>query len=162
MKYKLWFLSLLFAVVVVVACSDDTQQPSDSRARISFREDSLITMESVYVTMKAGGASWSFQPQNFQRDDADTTLFLAPEVKTSDSGTLNVTIRLVTPGGVEYSDGSLTAALSPNWRWNFEIVHALTDPAVDCSNCVGSSQFEIKEQGLADGFIYVLWRGSGP
>jgi hypothetical protein len=112
--------------------------------------------------MKEGGSSWNFQPQNFRRNDADTTLFLGPEVQTSDGGTLSVSFRLLTEGGVEYCDGSLSAAMSPNWRWNFEIVHALTDPSLDCSNCVGSSEFDIKVQGLAEGSIFVLWRGSGP
>jgi hypothetical protein len=145
---------LLFAA----ACSDD-EQPSDSRARAYYELDSLITVESVYVTFKDGSTTWGFQPDDFVKSDTDTLLYYAPQFKTRDGGTLTIEFQLFTPGGQTIAEGIFDLPMSPNWSWNIGFVHAATDPVADCSDCVGSGEFEILIPGHDDEWIFVLWRG---
>lgn len=162
MPYRLpWTIAAVLAAAAVTACSDD-QAPADSRARAYFQRDSLITLESVFVTLKDGSTVWDFKPENFRRGDSDTTLFWSPDVQTMSAGNLSVELAVFTAGGQTISEGTLSLPLSPNWRWKLGIIHAVTDPSVGCDDCIGSSKFDIQIPGYDNQWIYVLWRGNGP
>ena len=152
---------LLLAVFLFIACSKD-EQAVDSRARILFIEDTLLTFNSVYATLDDGNSSWQFEPHNFIRIQSDSTRFTSPEVQTRGSGVLTVTFRVTKSGGNTVCDGSLGAYLSPNWRWSFELMHALTDSAYACGDCFNTSRFEIFDPDYPGQSIYVFWRGRGP
>jgi hypothetical protein len=146
------------ALLLVAACSDE-EQPADSRARAYYQLDSLVTVESVFVTLNDGAQTWSFKPADFSRSDTDTLLYFSPEVKTRIGGTLAVEFALFTPTGEAIAEGEFGLPMSPNWRWTIAIIHSITDPSVDCSDCQGSDRFEILIPGHVDEWIYVLWRG---
>lgn len=153
------FLTILLPIVLVIAaCSDDEQQ-ADSRARAYYERDSLVTTESVFVTLKDGSKIWNFAPADFGKSDTDTTLYFSPEVQTRDGGTLVVEIALFTAGGQTIAEGEFDLPMSPNWRWTLAIIHSITDPSVDCSDCQGSDRYEIQVPGHVGEWIYVLWRG---
>jgi hypothetical protein len=149
---------LLPLLLLAAACSED-EQTADSRARVYFELDSLLTVESVFVTLKDGSTSWGFQPDDFVNSSADTTLYFAPQVKTSEGGALNMEFRLFTPGGQLIAEGDFELPMSPNWSWNFGIIHSTTDPVADCDDCVGSGEFEILVPGHDEEWIFVVWRG---
>jgi hypothetical protein len=157
MKYP--FSILLPLLLLAAACSDETE-PADSRARAYYQLDSLVTTESVYVTFKEGSKSWGFVPKDFVRSGSDTTLYFAPEVKTTEGGALTIEFRVFTPDGQTIAEGEFDLPKSPNWTWKIGIVHAATDPVANCSDCVGSGEFEIQVPGHEDEWIFVLWRGN--
>jgi hypothetical protein len=159
MKFRL--VHLLFPVLVLAACSDN-EQASDSRARIFYIEDSLLSTESVYATLDDGSTVWEFEPPDFTRVAPDSNLLAGPEVHTRSSGTLRMTFRLVASGGSTLSEGSLATPLSPNWRWFFEIVHAPKDPPLACSDCIQVTVYDFLDQAYLDDLVYVLWKGRGP
>jgi len=153
------FLTILFPVLLLfTACSDDEQQ-ADSRARASYERDSLVTIETVFVTLKDGSKTWDFAPSDFRRSETDTILYFSPEAQTRDGGTLEVEIALFTAGGQTIAAGEFDLPMSPNWRWTLAIIHSITDPSVDCSDCQGSDRYEIQVPGHDGEWIYVLWRG---
>lgn len=157
MKHTLTILIPL--LLLLAACSDD-EQPSDSRARVYYQLDSLVTDESVYVTFSDGAKSWGFAPDDFVKNGTDTSLYFSPQVKTRDGGSLNIEFTLFTPGGTLISEGVFVLPMSPNWSWNIGIVHSATDPVLDCSDCVGSGQFEILVPDHENEWIFVVWRGN--
>jgi hypothetical protein len=152
---------MLFSLLLLGACGDN-EQASDSRARIYYIEDSLVSTGSVYASLDDGGTVWEFQPQDFIRVEQDSNRLAGPEVHTRANGTLRMTFRLVAGGGQTLSEGSLATPLSPNWRWSFEIVHAAKDPPLACSDCRQVTVYDLMDQEYSDDWIYVLWRGSGP
>ncbi len=149
---------LLAVLLAATACSDD-EQSADSRARTYFEKDSLITTESVFVTMKDGSRTWDFKPQDFRRSDSDTLIYFGPEVQTRIGGTLEVEITVFTTGGQTIAEGEFGLPMSPNWRWTIAIIHSSTDPSVDCDDCQGSDRYDILVPGHDNEWIYVLWRG---
>lgn len=155
------FLILALVLAITAACSDDPV-PTDNRASVYFEKDSLITSESVFVTLNDGEKIWDFKPVNFRPSDTDTLLYLGPEVQTTDAGSLLMELDLFTPGGVSIASGSLKVPMSPNWRWSFGIFHAATDTPIGCDDCFGSSTFEIDIPGHEDERIFVVMRGRGP
>jgi hypothetical protein len=153
------FLTILFPVLLLITACSEEEQPADSRARAYYERDSLVTIESVFITMKDGSKSWGFKPDNFSRSDSDTMLYFTPEVQTNIGGTLDVEFSLFTPGGQMIAEGEFGLPMSPNWSWTFAIIHSITDPSVDCSDCQGSDKYEILVPGHDGEWIYVLWRG---
>jgi len=154
-------LLLALALAITAACSED-QVPTDNRANVYFEKDSLITTESVFVTLNDSEKIWDFKPENFRQSDTDTLLYLGPEVQTADAGSLLMELSLFTPGGVTIASGSVKVPMSPNWRWSFGIFHAATDTPIGCEDCFGSSTFEIEIPGHEDERIFVVTRGKGP
>jgi hypothetical protein len=154
-------LLVLALVVAITACSDDPV-PTDNRARVYFEKDSLITDESVFVTLNDGEKIWDFKPVNFQPSDTDTLLYLGPEVQTADAGSLLMEFSLFTPSDVLIASGTVRVPMSPNWRWSLGISHAATNTPIGCDDCFGSSAFEIEIPGHEDERIFVVMRGSGP
>ncbi len=159
MKSRLAYF--LLAVLAVGACSEE-EQASDSRARVYYIQDSLLSLKSVYVTLDDGNSIWEFEPHNFRRVETDSNRFTSPEVQTQANGTLQMIFHLVTSNGSPFCDGSLVAPLSPNWRWSFEFVHVLKDSVYACSDCIKVSIYEIYDQAHLGESIHVLWRGRGP
>jgi hypothetical protein len=151
----------LLIVMAVGACSED-ERVTDSRARVSFVMDSLVTMEAVYATLDDGASVWDFKPENFRQSTADSVLYLGPEVQTRSDGTLNMSFRLFKPNDQLFSDGTVALPLSPNWRWNLEIVHSVDNPSLGCDDCWGVSEFDIYDQQHAGESVWVVWRGRGP
>jgi hypothetical protein len=99
-------------------------------------------------------------PADFVRSDSDTTLYYAPEVKTTEGGALTIEFRVFTPGGQVIAEGEFDLPKSPNWTWKIGIVHAASDPVVNCSDCIGSGEYEIQIPGHENEWIFVLWRGN--
>jgi len=152
-------LTILIPLLLLAAACSEDEQTADSRARVYFELDSLLTDESVFVTLKDGSKSWGFQPDDFVKSGTDTLLYFAPQVKTRDGGALNMEFRLFTPGGQLIAEGDFDLPMSPNWSWNLGIIHSATDPVADCSDCVGSGEFEILVPGHDDEWVFVVWRG---
>lgn len=153
--------SLLLATLLLAACSKD-EDPADSRARVFYNLDSLVTIESVFVTLDDGNSTWNFKPHNFKPTAADSTLFTSPEVQTLGDGQLRMTFQLKTSNGDSFCSGSLKAPISPNWRWTFEILHARRDFAIACPDCWNITEYDIVGEAYADEAINILWRGRGP
>jgi hypothetical protein len=149
---------MLVALAMLAACSDELS-PADSRVRAYYERDSLVTTESVYVTLEDGASTWDFKPGDFNRSDADTALFFTREVQTRGQGTLRAKIELFAAGAGIIAEGEFSLPISPNWRWTIAIIHSIADPSVDCSDCQGSDRYEIQVPGHDDEWIYVLWRG---
>jgi hypothetical protein len=158
---KPWIALCLTTILLFAACSEE-EQATDSRARIHFDEDSLVSHHWVGVILEDGKTVWDFGPGDFIRSPVDTSLFTTPDVQTQANGILKVTFRLVTEEDSLFSDGSLSAPLSPNWKWSFEMVRAADDPPVACDDCWNVSEFGIYDPAFANEKIYVLWRGGGP
>lgn len=154
-------LILALSLAITAACSED-QVPTDNRANVYFEKDSLITTESVFVTLNDSEKIWDFKPENFRPSETDPALYLGPEVQTTDAGSLIMDLDLFTPGGVLIASGTVRVSMSPNWRWSFGISHATTDPSIGCDDCFGSSAFEIEIPGYEDDRIFVVMRGKGP
>lgn len=152
---------VLIVIIMMLACSED-EQPTDSRATVSFVQDSLLSPGGVYVTLDDGSTAWAFEPENFKQSPKDTNLFLGPEVQTRAAGTLMMTFRIMDDDENSLSEGSIAAPLSPNWRWSFKLIHAASNLAFDCDGCIRSDDFEILDQDHTDESIYVIWSGRGP
>ncbi len=159
MKTKITYF--LIAAFIIAGCSKD-EQPADSRVRVWFCEDTLVTMSSVHVTIYDGESAWEFKPHNFKRTASDSNCFSSPEVQTQSSGVLEVLFHLDKIDGTTFCDGAFSAHLSPNWRWSFEILHAITDSTWTCIDCIHTTMYEIYDQAHSNESIYVLWRGRGP
>ena len=153
------FPIIILAVLLLIAACSDEEQAADSRARAYFELDSLVTVESVFVTMSDGSKSWGFKPDDFSRSDSDTMLYFSPEVQTRIGGTLEVEFSLFTPGGETIAEGAFGLPMSPNWSWTIAIIHSITDPSVDCTDCQGSDKYDILIPGHDGEWIYILWRG---
>jgi hypothetical protein len=158
---RIWITICLAFLLAVTACSDD-EQPVDSRARVHFNEDSLVSHQWVNVILDDGKTVWNFGPEDFMRSPLDTSLFTTPDVQTQANGTLRMIYRLIPEADSLFSDGSITAVLSPNWMWSFELALAPSDPPPACDDCWKVSDFAIYDPAYADKRIYVFWRGGGP
>jgi hypothetical protein len=158
---RFWITICLALFLAIAACSEE-EQPADSRARIHFDEDSLVSHHWVNVILDDGKTVWDFGPWDFMRSPLDESLFTTPEVQTQANGSLTMTFRLVPEADSLFSDGSITAVLSPNWKWSFELVLAPVDPPPACDDCWKVNDFVIYDPAYADKRIYVLWRGGGP
>jgi hypothetical protein len=156
---KLKVICVLSAALLAAACSEE-ERVSDSRARVYYKADTLITMKSVYATLDDGSSVWNFKPHNFFPLSDDLDRFASPEVQTGSEGTLRMTFHLDDTTGTTFSSGSISAPLSSNWRWQFELVHG--DSLLACIDCVTTRRFNITAPGHANEWIYVLWRGRGP
>lgn len=161
MRFRLSICICIAVLFAAAACSEE-EQPADSRARVHFDEDSLVSHNWVNVILDDGKTVWDFGPEDLMMSPVDTSLFTTPEVQTQANGILKLTFRLVTEEDSLFSDGSITAPLSPNWKWSFELVLAPIDPPVACDDCWKVSDFAIYDPAYANDRIYVLWRGGGP
>jgi hypothetical protein len=148
-------------LIILAACSPDPQ-PADSRARVHFDEDSLVSHRWVNVILEDGQTIWNFGPDDLIRSPVDTSLFTTPEVQTQADGILKMTFRLVTEEDSLFAEGSITGPLSPNWKWSFELVRVPADPPLACGDCLKVDVFGIYDPAFANELIYVLWRGGGP
>jgi hypothetical protein len=156
-----WINICLAFVLAVSACSEE-EQPVDSRARVHFNQDSLVSYQWVNVILDDGKTVWNFGPEDFMRSPLDASLFTTPDVQTQANGNLQMTFRLIPQADSLFSDGTITAVMSPNWKWSFELVLSTTEPPLACDDCWKVSDFTIYDPAYADKRIYVLWRGGGP
>jgi hypothetical protein len=160
MNRSITAFSCVAAVLCLLASCSNKEQPSDSRARVSIREDTLLTHSWLTATLKDGVSVWVFEPNDFTMSAADSTVFESPEVKTRATGVLQMDFMLVTGSDVLFSEGSVEVPMSPNWRWSFEILHAKDDPV--CPDCSSYERFGILDDNHAGEYIFLLWRGTGP
>ncbi|MFH1754349.1 MAG: hypothetical protein ABIA59_01485 [Candidatus Latescibacterota bacterium] len=158
---RFWVAVCLVSIFAIAACSDK-EQPADTRARVHFDEDSLVSHQWVHIIIDDDKTAWSFGPGDLMMSPIDTSLFTTPEVQTQADGILTVTFRLITEQDSLFCDGSITAPLSPNWKWSFELVRAPAVPQVSCDDCLKVSAFDIYDPAFADQAIFLLWRGGGP
>jgi len=155
-------ISFCLAAALAVAGCSDKEQPADSRANVHFDEDAFVSHKWVHLILDDGKTVWDFGPGDLVRSPVDTSLFTTPDVQTQAEGTLKMTFRLTPVTDSLFSDGSIQATISPNWKWSFELVRAPKEPPFACSDCLKVSEFGIYDPAYADEWIYVLWRGGGP
>jgi hypothetical protein len=151
---------VVLALGVLSSCSEE-EQPTDQRARITFQQDGVISLQWLSVSLSDGETTWSFGPANFKPDPNDSTLFIGPQVQTRSSGDLRLTYSLVREDDFVFSNGTLKAPLSPSWNWQFDILYSVMQPPITGDDYFKTSMFEVHDQAHS-GFVFVIWRGRGP
>ncbi len=150
-------LAAAILVSLAAACADS----DEARVLVAATLSPPLDLSMLTVTVRDGLGARTLPGSDFQATP-DLATPHAPELATSTTGSLEISVVVRDTAGDSVSAGSVQVPLLGDWRWNFAIAFETADPARVCLGCVGSRAFAVADPWRTAGHdsLWIVWGGN--